>query len=330
MSRRWTVPAGVAVLVAASVSLGALIRSAGDTPVESTGQLGQDWSDEPLDGGDTGRSAAGEGQAGDGEAGSAAATSPSGSDGATYADVAYGDHPRQVLDLTVPEGSGPFPTIVWIHGGFWVEGDKVENPFAYHNEHGFAVASINYRYAGGGTIYDDLVDDVETAVDLIASGAVDSRVDPERIVVGGNSAGSHLATLTTFTRDVPVAGIMAFNGPAELVLSPRTIVGLEEGDFEIEVVSDQISVVLGCSPTVCEETAAEASPVLNIPADSPPVFIQHGTADNVVPYQQSLILADSLEAAGVPYELDLLDGVGHYVELTAAVDTFLAQFIAAT
>src|SRR5947209_2062372 len=68
-------------------------------------------------------------------------------DGATVdRDVAYGSHERQKLDVYMPKGDGPFPCLLWVHGGAWEGGSKEDgNPALGLLPHGYVVASTNYR-----------------------------------------------------------------------------------------------------------------------------------------------------------------------------------------
>ena len=71
----------------------------------------------------------------------------------THADVAYGDHPRQVLDFYQAKSLTPTPLVVFIHGGGWVNGDKWgagSANIARLRKEGISVAAINYRFVTQG------------------------------------------------------------------------------------------------------------------------------------------------------------------------------------
>jgi acetyl esterase/lipase len=120
---------------------------------------------------------------------------------APVTDLAYGDHSRQKLDLYGPEGEGPWPILLWVHGGGFLRGEKSspDHPFGAHIGHwaarnGFVGAVINYRLApdhqwpSGG-------EDVGLAIDWLKAAAAQHGGDPEHIVLAGTSAGSvHIAT----------------------------------------------------------------------------------------------------------------------------------------
>jgi acetyl esterase/lipase len=118
-------------------------------------------------------------------------------------DLAYGPHPRNVLDLHLPAGesTSPLPVLVFVHGGGFVAGDKGGPGQALHDnigrfavQHGLIGATINYRFApefkfpSGG-------EDVASAVAFLASHVASYGGDPTRIVAMGHSAGAaHVAT----------------------------------------------------------------------------------------------------------------------------------------
>src|SRR4051812_50160059 len=94
------------------------------------------------------------------------------------------------LDVHVPEGSGPFPAAILVHGGGWVAGDKqqyITYIFQPLSDAGFAWFSINYRLAPQFKFPAD-ADDVESAIRFVKANAATYKVDPKRIALIGESA----------------------------------------------------------------------------------------------------------------------------------------------
>ncbi len=115
------------------------------------------------------------------------------------------------LDLALPNESrpGPFPVIVVIHGGGWIEGDKssfasdrfgVPGNIVDFARLGFAAATINYRLAGEAP-YPAALDDCRAAVRWLREHAIAYQLDAKRIGAYGNSAGGHLALLLGLVED---------------------------------------------------------------------------------------------------------------------------------
>ena len=121
-------------------------------------------------------------------------------------DIAYGTLPEQKLDLYYPpEGEGPWPLILYIHGGGWYLGSKRECSLECIIDAvncGYAVASVDYRLSPA-VKFPEFVFDVKTAVRWARANAAVYDLDPERIAVMGDSAGGHLALTLGFTANRP-------------------------------------------------------------------------------------------------------------------------------
>ena len=128
------------------------------------------------------------------------------------ANVPYGAHARQVLDVYQPaRADGPAPVLFFIHGGGWMTGDKSGPDFLDKClEKGIAVVSINYRLitdaAGVSPPVQVCFDDTARALQFIRSRATEWRIDPRRIVGCGGSAGGFLALWLAFHPDMAVPG----------------------------------------------------------------------------------------------------------------------------
>src|SRR5690554_2934000 len=100
------------------------------------------------------------------------------------------------LDASVPDGAGPFPAVVIVHGGGFVRGTKtsyVTPLFPVFNEAGFAWFSINYRLAPKHP-FPAAIEDVEAAIRWVKKHAAEYKVDTRRIALLGESAGGHLVS----------------------------------------------------------------------------------------------------------------------------------------
>ena len=116
----------------------------------------------------------------------------------TYANVAYGEHERQVLDFYQAESSQSTPVVFHIHGGGWVWGDKAVVPdLEEFLAAGISVASINYRYswqaqlAGVTPPVEWPLTDAVRALQFVRSKATEWNLDKKRIAATGTSAGAY-------------------------------------------------------------------------------------------------------------------------------------------
>jgi alpha-L-fucosidase 2 len=152
---------------------------------------------------------------------------PGGLQAETRTDIEYGTAGGESLrlDANVPEGKGPFPAVILIHGGAWSGGDKsggknrgliapMEEPLS---RAGFAWFSINYRLAPKNR-YPACIEDVETAIRWVKSHAGEFDVDTNRLALAGESAGAHLAALAAVraTPATRVRAVVAFYGGFDL------------------------------------------------------------------------------------------------------------------
>lgn len=257
-------------------------------------------------------------------------------------DVPYGADPGQVADVYTQghrpiSGSGleplsePRPTLIWIHGGGWMRGDKAANGerFLHYLERGWHVVNINYRQ-GPGTA-PQAVDDALCAYKWVVDEAlVSGRSD--RFVVSGASAGGHLALMV---------GLLNASGshPCRADIAPSAVVNWF-GITDIESVEAFLAESrpdanyalswIGDKARVAE-ISARYSPVSHIASTAPPIITIHGTADPVVPYAQAEDLHDALRTRN---RLVTLEGGTHggfsdaqYQEAMAAIFEFLAAIV---
>ena len=109
----------------------------------------------------------------------------------THANVSYGPHQANVLDIWVAEGDGPRPLLVYIHGGGWIGGTKNRSPANVRPflEKGISYASVEYRLTGVASLPAP-VHDAARAIQYIRSQASEWNINPDRIALTGGSAGA--------------------------------------------------------------------------------------------------------------------------------------------
>lgn len=257
-----------------------------------------------------------------------------------HKDLPYVDKsqdPFQQLDLYLPEGEGPFPVIVWIHGGAWVAGDKNHPPAVPRlASEGFAVASINYRLAQYAP-HPAQINDCKAAVAWLRKNAEKFKLDPNRIGAWGHSAGGHLTALLGTTGDIAsvdqgqepkdakretaVQAACDWAGPTDFESLPSQQGPDAELDFNDP--HGPVAVLMaGKSPSAREA----ASPVNRLSADDAPLLIVHGKRDTVVPAAQSTELNEKMKAAGMSVECLIVDNEGHSLSSSEAVERTVAFF----
>ena len=235
-------------------------------------------------------------------------------------DVEYGragDAPL-LLDVSVPEGAGPFPVAILVHGGGWSSGDKsgAEKPgsgadispwFGPLTEAKFTWFSINYRMAPQNR-WPACFDDVQTAIRWVKAHAAEFKGDPKRIAIFGHSAGGHLAFLAAVQADESTR-VQAAVGYAPVT------------DFEQELstrggISQSLQNLHGIGKDITPEALKilrETAPInlIKPKAGLPPFLILHGDADKTVPLQQSLNFQSRLRANNVQCDAFIIPGAPH-------------------
>jgi acetyl esterase/lipase len=186
------------------------------------------------------------------------------------------------LDLYEPSDDHNMkrPVFIFIHGGGYTEGGKYDAADFSTGlaKRGYAVLSIDYRlkkdpFTNFTRTLNDAYEDVSDVIQWINDNAENYGMDASRIVIGGDSAGGHLA----------INFVNQYVSQEPSIIKPIfSIVDIYGGD-------------------------------LTKSADSklPPVLIIHGTIDKLVPYQQSVELAEQLKEKGVYHNLLTMEGVGH-------------------
>jgi acetyl esterase/lipase len=248
------------------------------------------------------------------------------------------------LDLYLPETGGPFPLIVWIHGGAFRAGDKAAiwyKPILDQTQRSYAVASIDYRVSGAAK-FPALVHDAKAAVRWLRANAAQYNLKADRIVAAGESAGGYQAVMLGTSGGVAelegtlgnpkessrVEGVIDFFGPTALL-------AMDDGASSCKTPlvhrtpNSPESLLLGCNLDDCPDRARAASPITYVARDNPPFLILHGTADCQVPHSQSQRLYDALRAAGVKADLHLMPDVGHGDRrfMTPQTEEWVTRFI---
>jgi acetyl esterase/lipase len=191
-----------------------------------------------------------------------------------------------VADLYLPQGKGPYPAVVFIHGGAWRSGTRAQlrGQAALMAENGFFGMAIEYRLAPQYK-YPAAIDDASAAVRWLRAHAAEYNIDPDRIAAVGSSAGAHLASLLG-TRSTPLASGQkhrtATDASVEAVVAFNGIF-----DFATWPAADKVSDFLGGQCPEVKEICEEASPMRQVRPGEPPFLLLHGTADETAPYTQA-------------------------------------------
>jgi triacylglycerol lipase len=210
---------------------------------------------------------------------------------------------RIKADLYRPDSDDKLPTIVMIHGGAWMAGDKwhVIDHAREMAEAGFVVMAINYRLAPKFKWPTQLVD-CQRSLDWIQENHLAWKMDLNRIGVWGYSAGAHLGLMMALQQSAKspkVRACVAGGAPCDLTFVPED--------------SSTLVPFLGGTRARFPERYREASPIRLLTADDPPLFFFHGSNDLLVPISNSLASHQKALECGIHSRHLCIDDVGHLI-----------------
>jgi acetyl esterase/lipase len=250
-------------------------------------------------------------------------------------DVAYMDGDRHSMDIYLPnDGQGPFPVIVDIYGGGLIFGDKSSHklePALRMLDKGYAVVSVDYSLIHQKD-FPFQIYEIKAALRFLRAHADEYQLDMDHVALMGESSGAHLAVMTGVSASVDalqnpfmgdnnnqpetVNAIIAMYGPyafdqfvsqfEESGVTPKYAETGTAESFEGQMFNKQ-------APKDVPQRVKNYNPEMYFNDQMPPILAFAGTADAVVPYQQTVNMIDAARQY-VPEEkavLHLVEGTGH-------------------
>jgi|GEM_PF-2523780 len=231
-----------------------------------------------------------------------------------HRDIAFVERDGVPIYMNIVEpidADGKRPAILWIHGGGWAGGARHNLNYMarYTASLGLVSATTDYRLTVDDHHFPDQLHDVTAAYDYLCDHATQYNIDTKRMLVGGDSAGGHLALLLGLCSDhelmgrakapaaqPPVAGIINIYGPTDL----RPMYTEDPTAF---ILQSLLRGLMNSKLPEAPERWKAASPVTHITKSAPPIITIHGDLDSVVPYEQALLLDEACKKLGVDHDL---------------------------
>ncbi|MBE7177988.1 MAG: alpha/beta hydrolase [Mucilaginibacter polytrichastri] len=242
--------------------------------------------------------------------------------------VAYGEDERNIMDVYLPKGrTSSSPFVVLIHGGSWIEGDKSQITALQQQlvADGIASVNMNYRFASETFHIDGMMGDVARAIAFCKANAADWGVNVDKIGIGGVSSGGHMAMLYALKYDkgTQIDCILSAAGPT--IFDTRDALDGAVRTNGIDLLNIMAGAVYSATQPISNRFV-EASPIRYVNENIPTLFI-HGTADVIVPYQQSVMMKAEMDKKGYTNKLVTFDGAGHDLGLNDQVTatTFVTE-----
>lgn len=221
---------------------------------------------------------------------------------------AYGDLPRQQLDVYFPKQSNG-KLVFFIYGGSWMSGDKAEYRFVARNltRKGYTVVIADYRLYPE-VRFPTFVEDAAQALAWTQGQLPNWSMQPKSVFVVGHSAGAHIASLLALDERY-----LALYGMKPTQLSG--VIGLSTpADF---------AATLGTQyrPIFTDESGLQAAqPVRYVSSKAPPILLIHGLDDGLVYASNTQSLASALHSAGAPVQVEFYADVGHVGTVTPFIE----------
>ena len=223
----------------------------------------------------------------------------------------------EVMDIYLPEeGDGPLKSSLKL------------KPVLTGLKRGYAVVSLQYTWSVHGR-FPIQIYDIKAAIRFLRANSKKYFLNPDKIGLWGLSAGAHLACLAGTAAEIPQLEDLRMGNPQEssrvqcvVALYPIIDISkLEQQHMQYGVDPNEActndhsmgGMLFGKAPCKVPHLCQLANPENYITKDCPPFFIQHGLADKVVPFQQSILFADKLERiiGKNKVELELFAQVDH-------------------
>jgi acetyl esterase/lipase len=252
--------------------------------------------------------------------------------------VAYaGANSREaILDAYVPRDASattPVPTVIYLHGGGWRGGLGIRSVsvlrFLPYLEMGWAAVNVDYRDGPAP----EAVEDCRCALRWVIRNAKKYNLDVSKLVVTGDSAGSHLALTTGLLplsagldgecpgpEELKVAAIVNWYGVTDVV---DVLEGAHQQPYAVRWLSGLAN---------AKEIARRVSPLQYVRPGLPAILTIHGDADRIAPYDHAVRLHKALDDAKVPNQLLTIPGGTHgdfkrdeFIRIYAAIREFLKK-----
>ncbi|WP_181305098.1 S9 family peptidase [Rufibacter sp. XAAS-G3-1] len=231
--------------------------------------------------------------------------------------IAYGPDSLQFGELRVPEGKGPFPVVVVIHGGCWLSQfnyQYMNHVSAALTKAGYATWNIEFRRVGDvGGGYPGTFLDVAQAVDYVRELAKQYPVSSQEVVVMGHSAGGHLALWAAGRKELPRSSPLHTKNPLKVkgVVSLAGIPDLATYSTQEGSCNAAVEKLMGGLPTAVPQRYAEGTPSPTLALKIPVRMVQGGR-DPIVPVSQAQNFVHHSPGEKTKAQLVLLPEAGHF------------------
>jgi acetyl esterase/lipase len=227
--------------------------------------------------------------------------------------IAYAAGPSHVVEVFLPKGPGPHPVVVLLHGGCFqrqFEGlAQTSGMAADLARRGYAVWNVEYRrFPEAGAGYPGTFQDVAQAIDWLRLDAAKHRLDLNRVVAVGHSAGGHLALWAASRSKISRGSRLWSRDPVRI----RTVISIGGiGDLEAHAAAFDGACGAGTIARVSDRNYPSTSPARLLPSGARVVMV-HGEFDHVMPPETGRAYVETVRKAGDSADLVVIKDAGHF------------------
>ena len=220
----------------------------------------------------------------------------------------YGEHKKNVMDVFLPEDfSQQTPVVMLIHGGAWKVGRKehlrkIQDKLFREN---IPTVNIGYRLVKKETTYKQQLEDIAKAIDKTKTEAIHWNINPENLILLGESAGGHLALLYGYKNPNEISKLISLSGPTDFY--SEEYLNSNYSKYTSPTFQDVVGVKFNRKEL--SDEFREASPIAHI--SNVPTLIFQGDKDLLVNKNQGLKLNSLLTEKEVPHRLIFMENTGH-------------------
>ena len=245
--------------------------------------------------------------------------------GEIHRDVVYKNVDGRALHMDIYQpGRRLFtqsPAVFYYHGGSWNSGDKElddDDVVKAVLDYGLTIVSVEYRLTDDSTVYPAFLDDCADAIRFVAAHAAEYGVDKNRFCAFGASAGGQISLMmalagTDYGSDEELAGTDFHIKCGVALCAPTDFLNLDvyEEEEDRKEAAELLQALFGGTVEELPGAYRDASPINHIHKKAPPLFMAHGTKDDIVPIAQAASFVEAAEKAGMAVEYHPVENANH-------------------
>ena len=241
--------------------------------------------------------------------------------------IKYGPDEYQFAELRLPKGEGPFPVVVFVHGGCWLSDFDLSMAANMSNNlasAGIAAWTVEYRRIGNeGGAWPGTMHDMASSVEYLREIADDYDLDLSRVVLMGHSAGGHLALWYVAKSNLDSSSEFYNTNPLKIKgvvpLAAISNISTYRHEYDTEDCNTGVPGLLKAEPEDVPERVVQINPEQLLPLGVP-IRMVHGAKDKLVPLRQSTAFLVKSREAGDDITLSVVQNAGHF-DVIAPIST---------